>query len=99
MTNEQLMCENERLRQELASRDRDMAKLRERLQKLESERRISPPKRYWFTGKYTLEELQYCYNDELCDGCPMFNECDAQQDIVPYGIPFSDLVLHAKKEG
>jgi hypothetical protein len=98
MTNEQLMYENDRLRQELASRDRDMAKLRERLQKYESEERVEPVEKYWFTGKYTLEELLWCSEHEIsCHGCPLYREC--YEIITPQNFTPEQLKLHAKKEG
>lgn len=96
MTNEELIYENERLRRELESMHRDMAALRQKLQKYESEERVEPEEKYWFTGKYTLEELLWC-SDHVCWGCPLYDECPGE--IFPEDFTPEQLKLHAKKEG
>lgn len=98
MTNEELIYENERLRRELESMHRDMAALRQKLQKYESEERVEPVEKYWFTGKYTLEELLWCGEHSSCEGCPLYNECHSRHPI-PLELASEQLKLHAKKEG
>jgi hypothetical protein len=107
MTNEELIYENERLRRELESMHRDMAALRQKLQKYESEERVEPVEKYWFTGKYTIEDLLWCVTNGNCYGCPMFEDCQSadakipveSRHIYPVGLTREQLKLHAKKEG